>query len=266
MIEALHRLNPAKPASKLALLDDYPRWLKKEHEISGTINDAVPITATFELSPKEIADIETRFGKDVLEKHTIEASRKYEGEMVVKVFPNFKNFIDRFSAQHISSPLKEKITANSTTDLLKQLASISSEVAPGGSEATPEAQAAKIAKGELEKVLGAPSLTAAIEAIVRPLIPKTFYFSTYSQLRSRYNISEIFPALTTPSKEEDRLPIVGRLDKRFWIRNWPSHHPGAGHWRPAEKGCFGSRPQTVSEYEEVLKLRTSKPPKNCTTA
>ena len=30
IIEALHRLNPAKPCP-LVLLDDYPRWLKKQH-------------------------------------------------------------------------------------------------------------------------------------------------------------------------------------------------------------------------------------------
>src|SRR5665213_1893230 len=67
IIEALHRLNPAKPVPFI-LLDDYPRWLKKQHEIRGTIKDAVPITATFALSAEELATIETRFGVGVLSK------------------------------------------------------------------------------------------------------------------------------------------------------------------------------------------------------
>jgi hypothetical protein len=43
----------AKPAP-LVLLDDCPRWLKKQHEISGTIESSILITATFALSPDEI--------------------------------------------------------------------------------------------------------------------------------------------------------------------------------------------------------------------
>ena len=39
VIEALHRLNPAKPIS-FDLLDDYPRWLKKEHEIAGVMGSS----------------------------------------------------------------------------------------------------------------------------------------------------------------------------------------------------------------------------------
>jgi recombinational DNA repair ATPase RecF len=57
IIEGLHRLNPAKPAP-LVLLDDYPRWLKKQHEISGTIESSIPNTATFALSPDEITSTE----------------------------------------------------------------------------------------------------------------------------------------------------------------------------------------------------------------
>lgn len=62
LISALHRLNPAKPIP-LALLDEYPRWLKKEHEISGEIKEATPIVATYELEDDEASEIEKKFGK-----------------------------------------------------------------------------------------------------------------------------------------------------------------------------------------------------------
>jgi recombinational DNA repair ATPase RecF len=78
IIEALHRLNPAKPMP-FVLLDDYPRWLKKQHQIQDTIKHAVPITTTFTLSAEELAAIETRFGAGVLSKSEVVASRKYEG-------------------------------------------------------------------------------------------------------------------------------------------------------------------------------------------
>src|SRR5688572_21950784 len=41
ILQALHHLNPAKPPAALNLLDEYPRWLKKEHEITGEIGHAV---------------------------------------------------------------------------------------------------------------------------------------------------------------------------------------------------------------------------------
>lgn len=66
ILEALHRLNPAKPIP-LNLLDEYPRWLKKAHEISGDIKKAVPIQATFALTSDEVSLINKRFG-NVLEK------------------------------------------------------------------------------------------------------------------------------------------------------------------------------------------------------
>ena len=54
LLQALHHLNPAKPQVSLNLLDEYPRWLKKEHEVSKEIEGAIPISAVFELADQEI--------------------------------------------------------------------------------------------------------------------------------------------------------------------------------------------------------------------
>ena len=72
------------------------------------------------------------------------------------------------------------------------------------SEPTPEAQAAKQAMAELARILkGADSLTLALTEELTPLIPKTFFFSQYSQLHGRYNLREVLPALDSPSQEEE---------------------------------------------------------------
>ena len=204
VIEALHRLNPAKPIS-FDLLDDYPRWLKKEHEIAGVIDDAVPITATFTFSDEEKIDLESRFGKGVLTKYELVAKRKYEGDLIIELAIDHAKFIKRFLDDNVEMPLKKKLsTAKTSTELLEVLGLISAEIGENN-EPTPEAQAAKIAKAALqESTEGTGSLTAALERIVRPLIPKTFYFSNYSQLRGRYNlIAEVIPALTKPSPDEE---------------------------------------------------------------
>jgi predicted ATP-dependent endonuclease of OLD family len=201
-IEALHRLNPAKPVA-LDLLDEYPRWLKKAHEITGEIKDAVPITATFELSSEEFDELENQFGKAVLSDKVIVVKRKYEGDMTIESAISFPQFIKSFSTKHVIPSLKAKISTASFEEFVKGLSRVANEVSESG-EPTLDAQSAKQVKSELEKILnGSESLTEAFDAYVRPRIPKTFYFSVYSQLRGRYDLTEVLPAVTGGSSEEE---------------------------------------------------------------
>ncbi len=201
IIEALHRLNPAKPVS-LDLLEEYPRWLKKAHEISGEIQNAVPITATYQLSRGEVDDLKEQFG-DVLDSDKITVFRKYEGQLEIKISIKFKEFIRDFlntCAPELIWPLLKKC-ANSS-DLAKSLKQIADQTSADG-EPTPEAQAAKQTAAKLsERLGGSPNLTSAIDGILRPLIPKTFYFSQYSQLLGRYKLAEVIDAVCDGSDDE----------------------------------------------------------------
>ena len=203
LIGALHRLNPAKPIA-LELLDEYPRWLKKEHEISGEIENAVPITATFEVESEELKSLEDSYGKGVLKNSQIIAKRKYSGDMLIEIPIDFTRFVQTFLAQHVSDVLKPLLKSPpNSTELIKQLDAISKEIS-SNSEPTPEAQAAKQARAELATILkGHGSLTLALTEELTPLVPKTFFFSQYSQLRGRYRLTEVLPALETPSEDEE---------------------------------------------------------------
>jgi predicted ATP-dependent endonuclease of OLD family len=203
LIAALDRLNPAKPIA-LELLDEYPRWLKKEHEISGEIQNAVPITATFEIEPEELQRLENSYGKGVLKNPRIIAKRKYSGDMLIEIPVDYAAFIETFLTQHVSDVLKPHLKSPTTSQkLIEQLDAISKEVS-AGNEPTPEAQAAKQARVELANILQGPgTLTDALTKELTPLIPKTFFFSKYSQLRGRYNLTEVLPALENPSTDEE---------------------------------------------------------------
>jgi hypothetical protein len=202
IVGALHRLNPAKPLT-LDLLEEYPRWLKKQHEISGEIKDAVPITATFELTPEEVATVEGKFGKGVVGTELV-AKRKYTGDIIVEPALDQATFIRDFLGAHVPDVLRPRVEkAASSQKLGELLDTISKEVTPGSTEPTPEAQAAKQARASLSEVLdGKATLTIAVNALLTSLIPKTFYFSTYSQLRGRYNMNEVLPALNKPVDDE----------------------------------------------------------------
>jgi predicted ATP-dependent endonuclease of OLD family len=200
-IEALHRLNPAKAAS-FDLLDDYPRWLKKEHELTGEITDATPFTATFELTDDDVADIEDEFCAGVLKSKEIVASRKYDAEIELQVQIDFNAFIKWFNDKYATS-IAKKIKATNSEELMKAFGSLSAEITPDTNEPTDDAREAKQAKVELEKILkNNSSLTAALNSHLLPLLPKTFYFSVYSQLRGRYNFNEVFPAIAKGSNDE----------------------------------------------------------------
>jgi hypothetical protein len=202
IIEALHRLNPAKPVP-LELLDEYPRWLKKAHEISGEINGAVPITATFELSRDEIAKLDAQFGS-VLEGSEINVSRKYTGEFKLDIPLRLEKYVSDFVAKDVPEVIRPLLAQiKTTTDLSKKLSEIAASIS-SENEPTPEAQAAKQAAAKLfERLGGAASLIAAINEVVRPLVPKTFYFSQYSQLRGRYSLDEVIAALENGSDDEE---------------------------------------------------------------
>ena len=201
ILEALHRLNPAKPIP-LSLLDEYPRWLKKAHEISGDIKKAVPIQATFALTSDEVSLTNKRFG-NVLEKNEIVASRKYEGDFELDVPLKLQEYVRTFVTSVPEILHQSLAEIPTTTDLFKKLDEIAAQTS-ADDEPTPEAQAAKQAKTLLsERLAGAESLTFAIHKILRPLIPRTFYFSQYSQLAGRYRLEEVVKAIEVGSDDEE---------------------------------------------------------------
>jgi hypothetical protein len=110
MLQALHHLNPANVTAPLDLLDEYPRWLKKEHEISGVIADAVPITATFRLSEVETDSFATRFGEGVLASDMVEFSRSYTkpDRLAVDAKIDLPKFIQSFIAD-LPEPVRAKV-------------------------------------------------------------------------------------------------------------------------------------------------------------
>src|SRR5207244_13139143 len=80
-LNALYRLNPARPNVSFSVPDHYPAWLEKRHRQRGDVLENVePITAVFELEADDLAVLRSRFGIDVLTSNRITFSRNYQNE------------------------------------------------------------------------------------------------------------------------------------------------------------------------------------------
>jgi predicted ATPase len=197
LLQALHSLNPAKPSAPLSLLDEYPRWLKKEHEISGELDTAEPISATFVLSAEEVAEVENAYGEGVLDSPTFVASRRYSTPNTLQISAdiNYKAFVEPFIA---ASPdrLQKRLGAPTTvTDLRKIIGSLSAP-ADDTDEANALASDAQAATARLNQVLGeGQGLRSVIDNWIRSRVPRTFYFTNYAQLGGRYDFNEVFSAV-----------------------------------------------------------------------
>jgi predicted ATP-dependent endonuclease of OLD family len=222
LLQALHHLNPAKPLVTLDILDEYPRWLKKEHEITGEIADAVPITAVFELDAAEVGHLEDLYGKGILATTDIVVSRPYGS-------PNFKIdapisygvFVRPFVEQ-LSERLQVAIgSVGTSTELRERLGEVSKAASGPDSKPTAAASDALLAIEKLDALLGKDrSLVNAIDGYLRGLVPRTFYFSTYSQLAGRYRLEEVFDAVQNASDDES---IQAAADFLSLARAVPAH-------------------------------------------
>lgn len=205
LLQALHHLNPAKPAVALNLLDEYPRWLKKEHEIAGTIDQAVPITAVFDLADEDLSELRQQLGAEVLRTPQVTASRKYATPGVIDIDADidYQAFVGPI-VDGYSSKLKKAVgTVNTSDELIKTLRSLST-AGQGDDEAELAlADVAAEALAALEGRLSGHNLRSTVEQFIQARLPRTFYFSSYSQLRGRYSMDEVIRALNNPTDDEE---------------------------------------------------------------
>jgi predicted ATPase len=207
IMQALHALNPAKPPQELDLLDEYPRWLKKEHEISGEITNAIPIVAHFELDDSEMADLEKQYGTQVLPSATFTASRSYakNDTIEINVDIDYVTFINMFVSK---LPERVKVALavdiDTSTKLITALKSLTTKLGDEDAEVDALATDASEALQRLGQITGAPDrgLRDSVESRLREALPRTFYFSTYSQLNGRYSLSEVFEAVQNGSQDD----------------------------------------------------------------
>jgi predicted ATPase len=246
LLSALHHLNPAKPAAVLNLLDEYPRWLKKDHEITGEIESATPITTTFTLDDDELAELEALFGEGVLANREFIASRTYRDPQVLKISAEVihETFVKPF-VEECSGRLQKRLDPSGTVDALRETLSELATAENASAAAKALASDAQEAITRLDEALGEnKTLSTALKAWLKERMPRTFYFANYAQLDGRYELDEVFRVVQggDPEKDDDSLQTAADFLKLARIAP-----DAAGDW---------DYEQSNAELESVSSLLT----------
>jgi len=193
LLQSLEALNPALRDREFDT-QQYPRWLEKEHQRTGELAAARPISATFELSQEEMAGLASQFGEDFITKAEWTVAVGYDNARHYSIDVDEEAACRHFEASMGTDTGATKITALKG-ELAKRAAATEAN-AEGAQVPTAAAQKAQQARAELDRRFpGSPSQAATDYVAGR--MPRFFYFDDYSQLQGRTPIEPLIEALRT---------------------------------------------------------------------
>ncbi|MFK3776907.1 ATP-dependent nuclease [Agrobacterium sp. NPDC089420] len=194
-LEALRRLKPAQGAVQFDSAKHYPAWLEKKHRREAKANgedldDTIPISATFDLEPKDHKVIEAFFGPGVLKSEQYTYERRYDNTRVGTFNTDEKTAVANFLGKHDSARVLPKLGLfESFEDLRAALEAYEDD------EETDTSAERKVLKTAIDELLPKNAkMRSVIAAKLAELVPKFFYYSDYSSLPSRVPIRELLNA------------------------------------------------------------------------
>lgn len=175
MLEALFRLNPVSSGHQRKFDDlyDYPRILYMDDR--DEIPETTPITATFQLTVKEKADFESKYGGDVLNSDVVKVSKTYDNKRKWEI--DLKELVAAKKLPSAKAAPKELIDSCKTVDeLVEKLESSQSRTE------------------ETAKLIADLRSNVIYEKAIQDMtdyLPKFLYFDNYSTMLGNVSIPYI---------------------------------------------------------------------------
>jgi len=199
VLEALHGLNPARGDRHFSIPDHYPAWIEKRDRLEGVDREKTrPICAQFELTEQELGEFADAFGPDVLTERTLEASRTYDGELVLDIGLSRKRAVEHLVAQsglccsHRSAFGGVEDVQELREKLAEAKAALNSDEQDASSCLANLDQLSK----RINEVFGGGDLTSACQAFMKERLPQFFYFSEYSKLPYAADVRRVLKTAT----------------------------------------------------------------------
>ena len=200
-LNALYRLNPARPNAAFNVHREYPAWLEKRHRMEGKkLADVTPVVAEFMLEADDITKLNAQFGTGVLSPQ-LRVSRNYDNKLEISCASNeataVKNVIGKVDLGHEAA--QELASVTTFAGLTRTIEDFRART---GEENEPfHAAAAALEHSKSEVLKNSSTLDDAVSSAVSPLIPKFFYFDDYANLPGIVKILELLQA--DPAKLDD---------------------------------------------------------------
>jgi len=194
ILTALNRLNPTDGDS-FAVQRDYPRWLLTKDRRASLVDSTVPIEAVFTLTPADVTAVAAHLGPDVISVEAEVRVRKSYGDtagplwtLSVSAMAAVRNLLDR--AKLKDTPLRTSLAAADDLVALGRILAEANLAVDAVATADPELARVRAEYDKLEAV-GGPQTLDVVAKILRPRTPQFFYFSDYSVLEGRVDLSAL---------------------------------------------------------------------------
>ena len=206
LLQALYRVKPAYAAS-FNISEDYPRQHLVAHRRQGALEEAVAVRATFELDAADLAVAEARFGEGVVPSPMLTATCGYglnSGLLSVSEPAAVIAFVDRVFAA--DDPRRAELVALKTLGEVRDLCEAKvSAAAETRAEypviVAPDVQAYRDVLREVGDITTHQELLNAVWSLLRPRIPRFFYFGRYNYLPGRIDLGDVATAPTEPAED-----------------------------------------------------------------
>ena len=191
VLTALNRLNPAD-GSTFSVQDDYPRWLLVTDRRANVVEDTKPIEASFTLDCDDLRLVEAKFGEGVLDEGaTVRVSVTYGTLTPSWTYSSVKHataVATMLQPLDLPDVLKQKLEGVGDFPALLAQVGKEQESVIHGSEGWTQLQSVAY---KVLHLTGGKRTIDAIHQLLHSRLPTFFYFSNFSLLEGRIDLSTL---------------------------------------------------------------------------
>lgn len=247
LLRALYNLNPAYSAEvDLDVTDDYPRWRKTRDARQNPLGQVVPVCGLFELEGPDREAVSAVVGFDIPRDLKVCAERNYDQELVVGMLIDEEGLVGWLVNQvSLGEERKGAVRSAETVEELKgSIKTIKAET-PKEDRATLTAlkDLASLANGAAKLL---DESDEEIREVLQERLPRFFYFSDYSNLWGRLDLTTLLNKAPASMSTRERtalslLKLAGVEGEEFTAEDF--------EYRVAElEAAANSITQEVFEY------------------
>ena len=195
LLQVLERVNAAREV-EFDVDEEYPRWLLVPDRRAGSLDNARPVTAVFQVEAADRAVVEQQYGDGVLQREEVTVYKKYGDPQlwfdVDRLFDEQRAVLNLLERAGVNPNKQPELAANSFDSFRQQLVELR--------------QAGDIETDTLDRIdsavidlLGDRAFSDVMLSLFMSRFPKFFYFSDYQFLPGRIDLRQLAAEADAPA-------------------------------------------------------------------